>query len=261
LNAEQLSSRDEVLMVNRNSYAHWWEGVGSNTRAGARLYCFPNAGGGASLYRSWLASAASLEICPLVLPGRERRLMEQPHRRLGPLVQTLIEILPQDKPFAFFGHSMGAVVGFEVARQLRRQNLQQPTHLFVSAHAPPELLRPRTPPRHLLSDCALTEELRSMKGTDERIFSDVSFMEVILPAVRADFELIETYAYQSEEPLDIPVTAMGGDHDEEVTRDELGAWRAHTRSTFTLRMYSGGHFYLRDFSHLQVRDLFSMLTR
>jgi medium-chain acyl-[acyl-carrier-protein] hydrolase len=146
-------------------------------------------------------------------------------------------------PFAFFGHSMGALISFELARQLRRQHAPGPIALFVSAHRAPQRPAPN-PPVHSLPQDEFVEELRRLNGTPEAVFQDAELMQLLLPTLRADFAVCETYTYMPEEPLECPILAFGGLQDHEVSRDDLAAWRAQTHRTFKLRMVPGDHFFL-----------------
>ena len=186
------------------------------------------------------------------LPGRENRLRDLPFGRLSPLVQVLEQALRPylDKPFFFFGHSMGSLVSFELARQLRRQKAPEPLHLFVSGRAAPQIPH-QDPPIHQLADAAFVEALRRYNGTPEAVLQNRELMDLFLPLLRADFAVNETYVYTPEAALNCPISAFGGLQDTEVSREDLAGWRNQTNSTFTLRMFSGDHFFLnRDHSAL-----------
>jgi medium-chain acyl-[acyl-carrier-protein] hydrolase len=231
----------------------WLSGtpVVGNTRL--RLFCLPYAGGGATLYRSWpRAVPAELQICRVQLPGRENRVAEPPFRRMPPLVNALTEAIRPylDRPFAIFGHSMGALVAFELARALRRAGLPQPSRLFLSSHRAPHLPDP-DPPLHFLSDDALRAELRRLGGTPDEVFEHPELMELMLPLLRADFELCETYAHTSEPPLDVPFSTFGGRDDPTTDEASLRAWSDHTRAPVGHRMFEGHHLYLRN-EHARV---------
>jgi medium-chain acyl-[acyl-carrier-protein] hydrolase len=187
-----------------------------------------------------------VEVCPIQLPGRETRLEEPPFTRLFPLVQALTQAIRVylDKPFVFFGHSMGARVGFELARELRRQNDPGPVHLFVSASRAPQIPDP-DPPIHHLPEAEFVKELRRLDGTPEEVLQNAELVQLFLPLLRADLAMDETYIYTIEEPLDCPISAFGGLEDNKVGRDDLAAWRDQTRGIFTLRMFPGDHFFLR----------------
>lgn len=217
-----------------------------NPRARLRVFCFPYAGGGASIYRGWAASLpADHEVCPVQLPGRESRLREQPFTHLGPMVQALADALPPcfDLPFVFFGHSMGALIAFELARELRRRGGSLPLHLFVSGRRAPQL-PVREAPIHGLPEPEFIVKLRELNGTPEEVLQHAELMRLLLPILRADFAVNETYEYAPAESFDFGISAFGGLGDEEVTREHLEAWREQARGRFRLRMLPGDHFFL-----------------
>jgi medium-chain acyl-[acyl-carrier-protein] hydrolase len=213
-----------------------------NPHAGLRLFCFPYAGGGATVYRAWADGLPpDVELACVQYPGRGSRLKEPAFAQLMPLVEALVPALPPhlDKPFAFFGHSMGAVIAFELARRLARE----PLHLFVSGRQAPQL-----PPRDLhtydLPDAEFIEELQRLGGTPREALAHPELMQLMLPLLRADFEAIQTYAYAPGPPLHCPVTAFGGLEDEDVSREQLEAWREQTDARFDAHLLPGDHFFL-----------------
>src|SRR2546421_56050 len=211
-----------------------------------RLFCFPYAGGSASIFHSWSdALPSQIEVCPVQLPGRERRLREPPFTRLAPLLQALTQALRpyMNMPFALFGHSMGALISFELARELRRQDNSGPVHLFVSGSRAPQKPDP-DPPVHALPEEKFIEKLRRLNGTPEAVVQNPELMMLVLPILRADFALYETYVYLTEEPLNCPISAFGGLQDNRLGRDDLVAWRDQTRMSFSLDMFPGNHFFL-----------------
>jgi len=211
-----------------------------------RLFCFPYAGAGALIFRTWSDGLpADVEVCPVQLPGRGTRLMERPFIRLAPLVEALAQALVQllDRPFAFFGHSLGALVSFELARRVRKQYGMDPVRLFVSAGRAPQIPH-RGPAIHTLPEEQFVAELRRLNGTPRELLSHVELMEIMLPLLRADFALYETYVYSSEAPLNCPISAFGGLLDHSVNDSDLEAWRAQTSMFFSLRMFPGDHFFL-----------------
>jgi medium-chain acyl-[acyl-carrier-protein] hydrolase len=215
-------------------------------QARLRLFCFPYAGGGVSIFRAWPDGLpADVEVCPVQIPGRGTRLMEPPFTRLSPLIHALAQALTPllDKPFAFFGHSLGALLSFELARRLRRQYGVQPVRLFISADRAPQIPN-RDPPTHNLPEGEFLTELRRLKGTPGELLEDEELMQIMLPVLRADFALYETYAYSTEPPLNCPISAFGGLQDPRVNRGDLEAWRDQTTVSFSLRMFPGDHFFL-----------------
>ena len=215
-------------------------------QARVRLFCFPYSGAGASIFYAWTdILPTTIEVCPIQLPGRGTRLAEPPFDRLKPLVQSVAQgLLPcLDRPFAFFGHSLGALVSFELTRYLRRHMGLSPVHLFVSAHSAPQISG-RDSPIHALPESEFVEQLRCLNGMSEAVLKNAELMQLLLPILRADFSVCETYVYQVGEPLDCPISALGGLRDDHVSRESLDAWRVQTRATFTLRMFPGDHFFI-----------------
>lgn len=212
-----------------------------------RLVCFPHAGGGAGIYRSWANDLpAEVEVCAIQLPGRETRLSETPFTRLGPLVEQLASAIDSvgDRPFVFFGFSMGALVGFELARLLRRRQRPLPGRLLVAARAAPQLPL-RDPPIHAWPDAAFVAEVcRRYNGIPQPVLQEPELLQLLLPMLRADCAVIETYQYAAEEPLTIPITAFGGQDDTSVAPARLDAWREQTTREFRVETFPGGHFFL-----------------
>lgn len=208
-------------------------------------------------FRSWPNSLPpTVEVCPVELPGRGTRLKEPPFTRLSPLVQAIAHaILPHlDKPFAFFGHSMGALVSFELTRLLRRNYSRSPVHLFVSASRAPQVPDP-DPPIHALPEPEFLEELRCLNGTPKEVLENTELMQLLLPILRADFAVIETYVYAPEPAQDFPITAFGGLQDREVSCDALEAWREQTSASFSLQMLPGNHFFIQSAQPLLLQFL------
>jgi surfactin synthase thioesterase subunit len=209
-----------------------------------RLFCFPYAGGAASAYRNWYGGALSgFEVCPVQLPGRERRINDVPVERIPLLVDQLAEVLPLDRPFAFFGHSMGALVAFELTRELRRRGCAMPAHLFFSGAQAPQL-GPNRPPRYRLSREHLIVELRKLGGTPEMVLEDPELLDLVLPAIRADFALIDTYQYSHASPFTCPITVFSGEDDSEVEPFDVIQWRPHTVGSFRHISFPGDHFFI-----------------
>jgi medium-chain acyl-[acyl-carrier-protein] hydrolase len=182
--------------------------------------------------------------------------------QLQPLVQAIAPVLlPHlDKPFAFFGHSMGALVSFELARLLRKEYNISPVHLFVSGRHAPQI--PDTkPPVHALPEPEFKEELRRLNGTPEAVLQNAELMQLLVPILRADFAVLETYVYTTEPPLNCPITAYGGSEDEEASYDELQAWQKQTNAAFSLQMFTGDHFFLHSAQSLLLQSLSQELHR
>lgn len=213
--------------------------------AALRLFCFPHAGGGAVAFRDWVRHLPeAVELCPVQLPGRETRLQEPPFGRIAPLVAAACEaLLPYlDRPFAFYGHSMGALVSFELARRLRRVGRKLPEMLLVSGRAAPHL-PPDRRSLHELPEAELLAELRDLDGTPAEVLDSRELMELMLPTLRADFAVCETYTFSPDAPLSCPIVAFGAADDPEVGRERLAGWGLHTTESFELEILRGGHFF------------------
>lgn len=220
-----------------------------NPQARLRLFCFPCAGGIASAYSAWPNNLPpDVEVCSIQLLGRGSRLMERPFTRLPLLVQALVPILQPylNIPFAFLGHSMGALLCFEVARQLRRQNIPSPVHLFACSCPAPQIPISSSP-IHVLPDAAFVAELRHRyNAIPQQILENNELMQLFLPSLRADFAVMGTYVYTTERPLDSPISVFGGLQDRAISYDDLEAWRIQTCSSFTLQLFPGDHFFLHN---------------
>lgn len=249
--------------VNTTTVNPWVLNPSQKANARLRLFCFPYAGGGAAIYRAWPAGLPkSVEVRPVQLPGREGRLREAPFSSLRPMVEAVGEaLLPLlDMPFAFFGHSMGGILSFELARWLRREHGLAPEHLFVSARWAPQVID-EDPPTYNLPEAEFLEEVRSLNGTPEEVLKHPELLQLILPLLRADFEVCQAYTYEAEPPLNCPLTVYGGLMDETVERHKLEGWREHTTGPFTLRMFPGNHFFLNSDRSLLLHTLSQDLER
>jgi surfactin synthase thioesterase subunit len=217
--------------------------------ATARLYCLPFAGGAASFYRGWAgAMSPNVEVRCVELPGRHNRWQEPPLETLDDVVESLAEALGPELgglPFACFGHSMGALLAFELARLLRRQGRPGPVLLAVSAHPAPDDLPGRIR-LGALPDEELWDRLRGLGGIPDDIGSSPQLRELFLPALRADLCAVETYVHRPEPPLSCPISVFGGDADVVVPRNRLAGWHRHANGPVTTRVFGGGHFYLED---------------
>ncbi|MGG6293701.1 thioesterase II family protein [Leptolyngbya sp. AN02str] len=228
-----------------------------NPAAKLRLFCLPYAGGGASSFRAWSAPLLpSIEVCPIELPGRGSRFQEPPYTRLTPLIQDLAQaLLPYlDIPFAFFGHSMGALLSFELAQFLSQTYKLTPTCLAVAGRPAPHLPNCGSP-IHALPDSEFLQKLREFNGTPEPVLANAELMQILLPTLRADFAVIETFAYAASPVLNCAIATFGGQDDPKVSLADLEAWREQTHSTFLLHLLPGDHFFI----HSTQAQLLSIL--
>ncbi|TMQ14017.1 MAG: thioesterase [Deltaproteobacteria bacterium] len=233
-------------------------GLWFDNRASAgelRLFCFAHAGGGAAFFYPWRAALApDIAVTPVVLPGREARWREPPYRRMEALLAPLCDAVAAaiDRPFAFFGHSVGAVIAYEVAARLSTMVRGSPLCLVVSARRAPHLPS-RRPPIHELPTERFLAELQALNGTADALLRDPALVQALLPGLRADFELNESYAPSVTKSLALPISALVGDRDPLVDVAEMRRWREVTTGTFGLRVFNGDHFFLAG-GHVGVLD-------
>ncbi|SDK75169.1 Surfactin synthase thioesterase subunit [Actinopolyspora mzabensis] len=226
-----------------------------------RLFCLPYAGGSARIFSDWQSRLPEhVECVPLELPGRGIRFNETPHERLDPLLDELLPavLARRDRPFALFGHSLGALLAFELSRRLRQHRLL-PCHLFVSAFRAPHLPVHGTPD-HSLPDEQFRARLREFNGTPQEVLDDEGLMELLIPILRADLAIPDTYSHVSESPLDCSLTAFAGTDDGEYTTAEVAEWAGHTSQEFKLKIMPGDHFFLHHHQHSLLDEISQRLT-
>jgi surfactin synthase thioesterase subunit len=214
-----------------------------------RLFCIPYAGGSSTVFRSWPdAFAPEIEAAFIQLPGRGSRFRETPLTRVHSAVEMLNSAIEPylDCPYVIFGHSLGALIGFELARELRRRQQPNPQHIIVCARAAPHLPNELTTVHHLSDDLLVREVQRRYGGIPQAILADSEMLQLFLPVLRADLEMLETYQYRPEPPLSYDMTAYGGIQDRAVTNGQLAAWANHTTGRFTQQMFPGNHFFVQN---------------
>lgn len=219
------------------------------------LFCFPYAGGSSRMYRSWSSHLPpTIQVCPLELPGRGQRFTHSPFRNIPALIATLGPfLLPYlDQPFALFGHSLGALISFELARWLRQQQAPSPKYLFVSGRSAPQVSNP-SPVLHHCSDQDFIAGLRTYNGTPENVLNHPELMEILLPTLRADFELFETYQYYHEAPLPCPIYSFTGQADPLTPPPTVQLWQTQTSQQFKDFWFPGTHFFLQDSEQQVIR--------
>jgi surfactin synthase thioesterase subunit len=225
------------------------------------LFCFPYAGVGPSVYGGWAEQLrqSGVKVFLIQPPGRESRLREEPMCTMSEIaVAAASAIAPLViGRFAFYGHSLGAKIAFETAREMRRRFGTAPDHLFVSASIAPHLPWPYPPMHRLPKEQLLREVQHRYRGIPEPVLREHDLLDLLLPGLRADLTILETYSYTAEPPLPSAITAFGGLEDRSVSEASLQAWRTLTRSAFTIRMLPGGHFFL----HSERMTLFKTIAK
>lgn len=235
----------------------WIKYLNPNTNGRLRLFCFPYAGGDIKMFFKWpKVLPVAVETCAVQLPGRGRRLREKPYWELSSLVKALADVMfPHlTKPFALFGHSMGALISFELARHLRKHYASSPAHLFLSGYRAPQI-HSFIKPTDTLSDKQLLRRLRWLKIIPKRILEDTELLELILPTLRADFSLCTTYQYSHAAPLNCPITTFAGSRDCVTRGKKVKAWREQTNSHYRHYTIPGNHFFLHSSESLLLRIL------
>jgi len=210
-----------------------------------RLLCFPFGGGGSSFYLSWAkVLEPDIEVVPIQLPGRENRINEPTITEMNRLISEIIQAIQSllDKPYAFFGHSMGAYISFELAREIRRLQLSPPLKLLLSGMRAAHLKDTRTSIANL-PDKDLIIALKERYGLQTKEIA-MELIQLMLPTIRSDINCIENYRYLIEPPLDCPLVTFAGTSDNAVQPSEVEAWRLHTTSSFNLYQISGDHFFI-----------------
>jgi medium-chain acyl-[acyl-carrier-protein] hydrolase len=228
-----------------------------------RLFCLPYAGGGAATYRLWADELPSdFEVCPVHLPGREKRFGEPLLTDAVEAAAVLTAVLAPylDVPYAIFGHSMGAALAYEIALALVRTRRAPPTCLIVSARRAPHLPA-RAAPVHDLPDHLLIEELKRLNGTPRQVLEDDELMSFMLPMVRSDFRLAETYRAPAPIALPSPVIAIGGREDDDIPLSDLEAWRSVSNGEFRFHIVDGDHFFINSQRPSVIRIVAAELLR
>lgn len=247
-------------MANININTDWLRVLRPSPQPKLRLFCFPYAGAGPSVYRKWGAQLpASVELVGVHYPGREARAGEPPYTDFGQLVNQLRgAIMPHlDVPFAFFGHSMGAYVSFALTRALHELHGMQPEHLFLSGAGAPHA--PEARPIHALPSRQFLTEVIRMNGIPKELLASPEMLSYLLPVLRADFTACENFSDPRTGSLRCPLTVFGGTCDPRVSREKIDAWRDYADSTIAINMVEGDHFFLNEQTSLVLGNIVRQL--
>jgi medium-chain acyl-[acyl-carrier-protein] hydrolase len=246
-------------------WEHWISHPFKARDASLQLFCFPFAGGGASIFRPFAAALGDhIQVCSLMLPGRESRLREPPVRDMQQLAALVTDAirhnLTQARPVAFLGYSLGAILAFEVARRLCRSGTVVPA-LLVAASSPAPHVPYRMRRCSDLHDNDLRRELERLGGSPRETLQNPDLLRLVLPYIRADFSLLETYLYDSDSPLPCPILSIYGANDNEVLEADQKAWRYHTSSCFNHLAVPGDHFFLLRSPEVLAAAILPFLTK
>lgn len=222
-----------------------WVSIAPRSGARLRLLCFPHSGAGALAFRTWQSGfPAEIDVCPVQLPGRENRFRSAPYTSMPSLIDAIVDALAPylDQPFALYGQSLGALVAFEVARKLRSFQAHQPVHLLVASCRAPQQ-PPSDPPIYQLPDAAFLAEVERFDGLPKQILQNQEAVALVLPALRADLAIYDTYTYVAASALECPITAYGGLQDTRASQEAMAPWQTQTGAKFSLQLFPGSHFF------------------
>jgi medium-chain acyl-[acyl-carrier-protein] hydrolase len=225
-----------------------WIKLSKSENDNFRVLCFPYSGGTAQVYRpltNLLPDGVS--VYSYELPGRGRRFGEEIPGMLSGLVEDAFSSIRGliERPYAFLGHSLGGIIAFEMTRHLRKQGQPLPKHLFVSGIRAPQVPK-REGEAFNLPRQAFIEKIKDMGGTPSEILENEEMLDIMIPVLRKDFQIYETYSYSQDVPMPIPITAFGGRGDNFVTEDDIRQWSEHTSSLFDMQIFAGDHFFILD---------------
>lgn len=215
-----------------------------------KLFCFPYAGGSATIYSKWKPHLTGFELVPVELAGRGKRMQDRMYAGLHEAVDDLYQRLRggiEDSPYAFFGHSLGGLLAYELAQKIKNLDVRQPLHLFFSGKSAPSVERRDEKKYHLMDDEEFKQEVMGLGGTPPEFFNHPELMDLFLPLLRNDFKLAETSLAEKEVvPFDCDISVFLGKEDNEISAGQADGWKAHTKGACTLHYFNGDHFFLHD---------------
>ncbi|MFF5204862.1 thioesterase II family protein [Streptosporangium sp. NPDC000396] len=238
--------------------ARWFRCPRPLPHAELRLFCLPYAGAGAGVFHPWPAALApDVEVLGVQLPGRENRIVEPAEIDLVELAAAIADAAVADgRPYALYGHSLGARLAFEAVRQLRRTGAPLPARLYVGAARAPHLHGSGAfDGLSRVSDDELVARVVAGGGVPEAVADEPELLELLIPTLRADFTWLDDYVHQPEPPLPVPIVAFAGSLDHAVPVEQVADWERHTTAGFVLHRLDGGHFFLQD----RLADLTALL--
>lgn len=247
------------MQIHNTSFSPWLPNLKPDSKAKLRLFCIPYAGGSTSIFRTWATHLPeTIELCPIQLPGRGTRINEVPFKYLPNLIDAIVRAITPylDTPFVFFGHSLGGLIAFEICHQLRIERSPLPKHLIISGCAAPNL-RIKRSTLSTLPKLAFIDELSLLNGTPKELLINDEMMDLMLPTLRADFSLYESYSYKQRALLECPLTVFGGINDQAINLQQLDAWRDETQNDFSIYQLPGDHFFL----HTKEAELLTLILQ
>lgn len=243
--------------LSRDSWIAYYK---PNHNAKLRLFCFSHAGGSASVFRDWQNHLPNnIQVCPIEMPGRGSRSLETPFTDMTALIKAIALGIKSylDLPFAFFGHSLGASIGYELAHFVQREYGKSPAHFIVAGRQAPHIPEPFS--KHTSPKVELVTELNHMGNTPTEVLENEKLLKEILPTIKADLKLDETYHCQNLEPLNCPITVFGGLEDPETTEEGLEAWSKYTLNSFVVHFFPGNHFFIDTEKQLLLKKIGEIL--
>lgn len=245
------------------SYPPWFLPLRPGKRGLIRLICFPYAGGGSASFRPWARlMPEEIELVCLQMPGREARIVEPPRTDISTLVAEIVHALGKlpVMPTAFFGHSLGSLIAYEVANVVQGST-SAPRKLLLSGCSPPHVRKDEKDeePIWQLPDDAFLEKIRELNGTPEEVLSNLEMMDLVMPILRADFRLAEGIDMTPRQ-LPIPICAFGGKEDPEASEDDIREWKHYSSTAFNYRMFPGDHFFINSYQEIVCRAVIDELA-